>query len=56
MLGLRNKAVQFSERRAVDGKTTSLWFDPWINSSNLTEKNSVNSLELLGVQIFQSIL
>lgn len=47
VLGLRTKEVQHLERRSMDGKTISLWFDPWINGSNLMEKLSIDSVELL---------
>lgn len=33
--------------RTVDGQSTSLWFDPWLNGLNLIERFGTATLELL---------
>lgn len=48
MLLLRNKELNVSERRIVDGKSTKIWYDPWLNGGNLLTMLRFQSLTILG--------
>lgn len=48
MLLSRDILIQLTERRIVVGKSTSLWYDPWISGSHLINRLGYQAMEVMG--------